>query len=66
MHFVCNIMISSILHLYPLTWFPHHYFRSIYLAKPNLFLAEIYLHECTLQATCEKSALHSELTFQKV
>lgn len=67
-NYVCNIMLSSILHLgvYPLTWFPHHYIISIYLAKPNLFLAEIYLHECTLQATCEKSALHSELTFQKV
>jgi hypothetical protein len=66
MHYVCNMKLSSILHLHPLTWFPHHYIRSIYLAKPNLFLAEIYLHECTLQATCEKSALHSVLTFQKV
>jgi hypothetical protein len=66
MHYVHNLMPGSTLHLSLLTWFPHHYIRLIYLAKPNLFLAEIYLHECTQLATCGKSALHSKLTFQKV
>jgi hypothetical protein len=65
--------------LFPLTWYPNYYIRcdvkvlikmnitmSIYPATPNLFRAEICLHECMQLATCGKSTSPLKWVFQKV